>query len=73
VLALHVVHVTLSRHLEKGIPLPENRILLPDPDIDKIIPYLTKGLIYNTLATLGTSGSNLVDILGVLDTKNIAN
>jgi hypothetical protein len=58
---------------EKGTPLPEDGTLFPDPDTDKIIPYLTKGLMYNTLATLGTSGGNLVDALGVLDTESIAN
>jgi hypothetical protein len=58
---------------EKGILLPEDGTILPDPNTDEIIPYLTKGLIYNTLAALGTGGGNLVDTLGVLDTESIAN
>jgi hypothetical protein len=57
---------------EKGTPLPEDGTPLPDPDTDEIIPYLTKGLMYNALAALGTGGGNLVDALGVLDTESMA-
>ncbi|KAF4629553.1 hypothetical protein G7Y89_g8593 [Cudoniella acicularis] len=76
--AVYVTNILLS---EKGIPLPEDGTLLPDPskDLDsnenfdpnkyEIIPYLTKGLIYNTLASLITGGDNLVAILGVLNTE----
>ncbi|KAH6665218.1 hypothetical protein B0J14DRAFT_681145 [Halenospora varia] len=58
---------------EKGTPLPEDGTPFPDPDTDEIIPYLTKGLMYDALAALGTGGGNLVDALGVLDTESIAN
>ncbi|KAF4635260.1 hypothetical protein G7Y89_g2839 [Cudoniella acicularis] len=70
---------------EKGTPLLEDRTPLPDPNKDfdpnekfdpnkyDIIPYLTKGLLYNTLPTLITGGSNLVSKLGVLNTESIAN
>jgi hypothetical protein len=70
---------------KKGTPLPEDGTPLPDPgeDLDsnenfdpdkyEIIPYLTKGLMYNTLAGLATGGGNLVAVLGVLDAESIAN
>ncbi len=70
---------------EKGILLLENRTLLPDlskdfdlnkkfdPDKYDIIPYLTKGLLYNMLSVLVTGGDILVSELGVLDTESIAN
>ena len=70
---------------EKGIPFLENGTPLPDPgkdfdpnekfDPDKydIIPYLTKGLLYNMLSVLVTGGDILVSELGVLDTESIAN
>ncbi|TVY81479.1 hypothetical protein LSUE1_G007408 [Lachnellula suecica] len=58
---------------EKGTPLPEDGTPLPDPDTDEIIPYLTKGLMYDALAALGTGGGNLVDALGVLNTESMAN
>ncbi|PVH68601.1 hypothetical protein DL98DRAFT_599384 [Cadophora sp. DSE1049] len=70
---------------EKGTPLPEDGTPLPDPcedfdpnekfDPDKyeIIPYLTKGLMYDALPALATGGDHLVDILGVLDTESMAN
>ncbi|KAH7418679.1 hypothetical protein BKA64DRAFT_763266 [Cadophora sp. MPI-SDFR-AT-0126] len=69
---------------ENGTPLPEDGTPLPDPgedldsnekfDPDKydIIPYLTKGLMYDALPALGTGGVNLVDKLRVLDTKSMA-
>jgi len=70
---------------EKGIPLPEDGTPLPDPGKDfdpnekfnpdkyEIIPYLTKGLMYDALPALATGGDHLVDILGVLDTESMAN
>jgi hypothetical protein len=70
---------------EKGTPLPEDGTPLPDPgedldpnekfDPDKydIIPYLTKGLLYDALPALATGGGNLVSELGVLDTESMAN
>jgi hypothetical protein len=70
---------------KKGIPLLEDGTPLLDLseefnpneefDLDKyeIIPYLTKGLLYNALAGLATSGGNLVSALGVLDTESMAN
>ncbi len=70
---------------EKGTPLPEDGTPLPnpsedldsnenfDPDKYEIIPYLTKGLMYDALAGLATGGDNLVAALGVLDTESMAN
>jgi hypothetical protein len=64
--------------------LKANRTLLPDPGVDldsnenfdpdkyEIIPYLTKGLMYDTLAGLATGGDNLVAALGVLNTESMA-
>ncbi|PVH69401.1 hypothetical protein DL98DRAFT_625190 [Cadophora sp. DSE1049] len=69
---------------EKGTPLPEDGTPLPDPGEDfdpnekfnpdkyDIIPYLTKGLMYDALPALATGGDNLVDKLGVLDTESMA-
>ncbi|KAH6667477.1 hypothetical protein B0J14DRAFT_676555 [Halenospora varia] len=58
---------------EKGTPLPEDGTPLPDPNTDEIIPYLTKGLMYDALPALASGGDNLFDILGVLDTESMAN
>jgi hypothetical protein len=70
---------------EKGTPLPEDGTPLPDPgeDLDstekfdpekyEIIPYLTKGLMYDALAGLATGGGGLVSELRVLDTESMAN
>jgi hypothetical protein len=70
---------------EKGTPLPKDRTSLPnpgedldsnknfDPDKYEIIPYLTKGLMYNALAGLATGGNNLVAALGVLNAESITN
>jgi hypothetical protein len=78
----HSLGIQLSK---KGTPLPKDGTLLSDPgenldsnknfDSNKyeIILYLTKGLMYNALAGLATSGNNLVAALGVLDAKSIAN
>jgi hypothetical protein len=66
-------HPPGKRTSEKGILLPEDGTIFPDPNTDEIILYLTKGLMYDALAALGTSGSNLVDTLGVLDTESITN
>jgi hypothetical protein len=78
----HPPGIQLSK---KGTPLPKDRTPLPNPskDLDsnknfdsnkyKIILYLTKGLIYNMLASLVTSGDNLVAILSVFNTESITN
>jgi hypothetical protein len=66
-------HPPGKQTLKKGTLLPEDRTLLLNPNIDEIIPYLTKGLIYNALAALRISNSNLIDALGVLNTESIAN
>ncbi len=58
---------------KKGIILTEDRILFPGPNKNKIILYLTKGLLYDALASLVTSGGNLINVLGVLDIERIAN
>jgi hypothetical protein len=39
----------------------------------KIVLYLTKSLLYNALASLATSGNNLVFVLEVLNNESIAN
>jgi hypothetical protein len=78
-------HLPGKQTSEKGTPLLEDGTPLPDPgddfdpnekfDPDKyeIIPYLTKGLMYDALPALATGGDHLVDILGVLDTESMAN
>jgi len=58
---------------EDGTPLPEDGTPLPDPETNEIVPYLTKGLLYDALAGLATGGDNLVAALGVLDTESMAN
>jgi hypothetical protein len=70
---------------KKGTPLLKDRTLLPNPsknldsnenfDLNKykIILYLTKSLMYNTLASLATDGDNLVAVLDVLNTESITN
>jgi hypothetical protein len=70
---------------EKGILFPKNGMLLPNsgknlssnknfnPDKYKIIPYLTKGLIYNALTSFITSGNNIISILSVFNTESIVN
>jgi hypothetical protein len=70
---------------KKSTPFLKDRTLLPNSGKDlnsnknfdsnkyKIILYLTKGLMYNTLASLATDGDNLVTALSVLNTKSITN
>ncbi|KAH8654021.1 hypothetical protein BGZ60DRAFT_435856 [Tricladium varicosporioides] len=58
---------------EKGTLLPEDETPLPDPNKNEIIPYLTKGLMYDAFPGLATGGDNLVAALGVLDTESMAN
>ena len=58
---------------KNGTPLPEDGTPLPDPDTNEIIPYLTKGLLYDTLPALATGGDDLLAVLGVLDIESMAN
>jgi hypothetical protein len=66
-------HPPGKQTLEKGTLLPKDETSLPDPNTDEIILYLTKGLMYDALAALGTGGGILVDALGVLDTESMVN
>ncbi|KAH8674840.1 hypothetical protein BGZ60DRAFT_557234 [Tricladium varicosporioides] len=58
---------------EKGTPLPEDGVPLPDPKKNEIIPYLTKGLMYDAFPGLAIGGDKLAAALGVLDAESMAN
>ena len=71
--SLYEKHLPGIQVSENGTPLPGDGTPLPDPETNEIVPYLTKGLLYDALAGLATGGDNIVAALGVLDTESMAN